>query len=80
MSVEQKKNSVAWAAIILTILSYAAATAATIASQGTRISSLEESRSQDRMERRQVMDKLDGITERVTAIQTEQRITARASK
>ncbi len=78
MSTEQKKNSVAWAAIILTIISYAAATAATIASQGTRISSLEESRNQDRMERRMVIDRLDGIQERVTAIQTEQRITSRS--
>ncbi len=74
---EPQKNIIAWLAIVLTVVSYAAATAATIASQGTRISSLEESRNQDRMERRQVMDKLDSIQERVTAIQTEQRLTGR---
>ncbi len=78
MSTEQKKNSVAWVAIILTIISYAVMTASTITNQGTRISSLEESRSQDRIERRATMDKLDVIMERVTAIQTEQRLTGRA--
>ena len=74
---EPQKNYIAWLAIVLTIISYAAATAATIASQGTRISSLEESRNQDRMERRAVLDKLDAITERLATIQTEQRLSGR---
>lgn len=72
------RNLAAWLAIALTILAYATMTAGTISSQGTRITSLEESRTQDRMDRRAIMDKLDSIQERVTAIQTEQRLTGRA--
>jgi len=70
---ESRKNTVAWAALLLTLITYAVATASTIASQGQRITSLEQWREQERAERAQtimrmetkqkeIMDKLESIS------------------
>lgn len=70
---------------MLTLITYAVATASTIASQGQRITNLEQWREQERTERqqtvmrmetkqREIMEKLEIIGAGLTSMQAEQRI------
>ena len=71
---EPRRNLVAWAALLLTLVAYAVATASTITSQGQRITSLEQWREREQNAREQMVAKLNSISDRLIQLQTEQRI------
>ena len=69
-----KENLAAWAMLALALTAHAVTTGAIIASQGQRITALEQASAQDREERREVRNLLRSLSEQQSAMIAEQRV------